>query len=100
MNLFQGDTAALAALAALDRDMQGRRLLRLDFPHRDGPDDVLMLANSLEADEGLSRDFCYTVEVLSDDAGIPLTAVMGKMVTISLLRPECMDSIDFGPRPE
>ncbi|HEV7817291.1 MAG TPA: type VI secretion system tip protein TssI/VgrG [Janthinobacterium sp.] len=83
MNLFQGDTAALAAL---DRDMQGRRLLRLDFPRRDGPDDVLMLANSLEADEGLSRDFCYTVEVLSDDAGIPLTAVMGKMVTISLLR--------------
>ncbi|MBV6320458.1 type VI secretion system tip protein VgrG [Duganella sp. HSC-15S17] len=45
-----------------------------------------MLANAIVADEALSCDFNYEVEVLSDDALIPLKSVIGKMVTISLVR--------------
>ena len=82
MNLLQGVTALVPALAG---DPQGQRLLRLDFPNGDGPAAV-MLANALVADEALSSDFNFEVEVLSDDALIPLKDVMGKMVTISLVR--------------
>jgi type VI secretion system secreted protein VgrG len=64
---------------------QERRLLRLRFPADDGPDSIL-LANRLGASEGLSRDFLYVVEALSDDAGIATTAVIGRMVTIELVR--------------
>ena len=45
-----------------------------------------MLANRLVAEEGLSRDFRYKVEVLSDNARIPLKKMMGKMVAVSLVR--------------
>ncbi|QDG70168.1 type VI secretion system Vgr family protein [Janthinobacterium tructae] len=83
MNFFDGDTIALAALA---NDMQGERLLRLHFPYGDGPADIQFLANSLDASESLSRDFSYVVEVLSDNAAIALDKVMGKMVTIELVR--------------
>ncbi|NRR33136.1 type VI secretion system tip protein VgrG [Oxalobacteraceae bacterium] len=82
MNDFR---AALMTLASLISDPQGQRLLRLDFPRNDGPQSM-MLANTIDAEESISRDFSYTVEVLSDDAHIPLTDVMGKMVTISLVR--------------
>lgn len=82
MNLLQEVTALIPALGG---DPQSRRLLRLDFPNGDGPASV-MLANALVADEALSSDFSFEVEVLSDDALIPLKDVMGKMVTISLVR--------------
>ncbi|MBJ7310783.1 type VI secretion system tip protein VgrG [Rugamonas sp. CCM 8940] len=82
MNLLPGVTALLSAF---DNDPQGTRLLRLDYPRGDGPAS-LMLVNTLRADEAVSRDFHYDVEILSDDALIPLKAVMGKMVTISLVR--------------
>ncbi|HEY5800984.1 MAG TPA: type VI secretion system tip protein TssI/VgrG, partial [Burkholderiaceae bacterium] len=75
---------AVAVLAA--SEMQGDRLLRLEFPRQDGPAHTVMLANRLVAEEKLSGDFRFTVQVLSDDACIPLSAVMGKMVTISLVR--------------
>ena len=83
MSLFPDTTAALMALVS---DMQGERLLRLRFPHGDGPASVQFLANSLAATESLSRDFSYVVEVLSDDASVALDKVMGKMVTIELVR--------------
>ena len=82
MNLLQGATALLSAIGG---DPQGKRLLRLDFPNGDGPASS-MLANALVADEALSFDFNFEVEVLSDNALIPLKDVMGKMVTISLVR--------------
>ncbi|MES2740837.1 MAG: type VI secretion system Vgr family protein [Pseudomonadota bacterium] len=59
--------------------------MRLSFPHHDGPDDIL-LANRLEGDEALSRDFTFTVEVLADNARIPLKSMLGKMVCIALVR--------------
>ena len=83
MNFFDGDSIALAALLG---DMQGDRLLRLHFPQGDAPAGTLLLANALDASESLSRDFSYVVEVLSDNASIPLTALMGKMVSIELVR--------------
>ena len=82
MSQFPDTTAAWTALT---RDMQGQRLLRLHFPHGDGPAGIQFLANSLAASESLSRDFSHVVEVLSDDAAIALDKVMGKMVTIELL---------------
>ncbi|MFD2365816.1 type VI secretion system Vgr family protein [Pseudoduganella sp. GCM10020061] len=74
-----------ARLSALTAGSQHNRLLRLEFPRQDGPHSLL-LVNRLHADEEVSRDFHFQVEVLSDDAGIPLASVLGKMVTISLVR--------------
>jgi type VI secretion system secreted protein VgrG len=76
----------VATLGLLGSDPQGKRLMRMDFPRNDGPKGVVMLANTLDAVEEVSRDFTYTLEVLSNDATIPLRSVMGKMVTISLVR--------------
>jgi type VI secretion system secreted protein VgrG len=80
--VFHGATRELAALEG----EQHNRLLRLSFPRDDKPDDAIMLANRLVAEEGLSRDFRYKVEVLSDNARIPLKKMVGKMVTVSLVR--------------
>ncbi|WP_229219984.1 type VI secretion system Vgr family protein [Rugamonas fusca] len=82
MNLLHDVTTFLAGLA---EDPQGQRLLTLSFPRNDGPDSVL-LANAINANEALSRDFEFQVEVLSDNALIPLKDMMGKLVTIALVR--------------
>lgn len=82
MDLLQGATAILAAYGD---EAQGQRLLRMTFPHGDGPDSI-MLANTIHADEAMSRDYQIEVEVLSDDALIALDDVTGRMVTISLVR--------------
>lgn len=77
---------ALRALSALSEGSQEARLLRMDFPRNDGPEQAVMLVNTLTAREEVSRDFHFDVEVLSDDAHIPLKAMMARMVTISLVR--------------
>lgn len=77
--------AAGAALSAFSGQSQHNRLLRLDFPFQDGPP-ALLLANRLEAHEEVSRGFHIKVEVLSDDARIPLKIMMARMVTVSLVR--------------
>ncbi|MCG2586108.1 type VI secretion system Vgr family protein [Massilia sp. TS11] len=76
---------AEVASSVFGSDSQHHRLLRLDFPRSDGPDQIL-LPNMLNAHEEVSRGFRIEVEALSDDARIPLKAMMGKMVTISLVR--------------
>lgn len=78
--------AAGAALSAFGRDAQHNRLMRLDFPYKDGPPTATLLVNSLHAHEEVSRGFRFEVEVLSDDARIPLKMMMARMVTISLVR--------------
>lgn len=55
---------------------QHNRILRLSFPHGDGPA-ALLLADTLEASEGLSRPFSYTLGLLSDDAHIALKDLQG-----------------------
>lgn len=74
-----------AALSAFGLDAQHDRLLRIDFPHGDGPDRIL-LVNRLRAHEEVSRCFRIEAELLSDNAHILLKPLMGRMVTISLVR--------------
>ena len=64
---------------------QHNRLLRLSFPRNDGPS-ALMLANQLDAVESLSRDFEFTVEILSDNATLELKALQGKLLCVELVR--------------
>jgi type VI secretion system secreted protein VgrG len=77
--------AAGAALSAFSHGAQHNRLMRLEFPRGDGPERIL-LPNRLKAHEEVSRCYLYELEVLSDDAQIPLKAIMARMVTISLVR--------------
>jgi type VI secretion system secreted protein VgrG len=74
-----------AARSAFSGASQHNRLMRLDFPFKDGPPAIL-LPNKLVAHEEVSRSFRFDVEVLSDDPRIPLKIMMGRMVTISLVR--------------
>lgn len=64
---------------------QHQRILRLSFPDDNGPDSLLVV-NRLEATENLSRDFAFTLELLSDDPGIPLKALQGKLMCVELVR--------------
>ncbi len=77
--------AAGAALSVFSLGAQHDRLMRLEFPRGDGPDPIL-LPNRMTAREEISRCFRYEVELLSDDARIPLKAMMARMVTISVVR--------------
>jgi type VI secretion system secreted protein VgrG len=77
--------AAGAALSAFRGNSQHNRLMRLDFPFEDGPPAIL-LPNKLVAREEISRGFRFEVDVLSDDPRIPLKMLMGRLVTISLVR--------------
>ena len=77
--------AAGAALSAFSGASQHNRLLRLDFPLDDGPPAIL-LPNKLVVHEEMSRSFRARLEVLSDDPRIPLKILMGRMVTVSLVR--------------
>jgi type VI secretion system secreted protein VgrG len=78
--------AAGAALSAFSGDSQHNRLMRLEFPFKDGPQTAILLVNTLHAHEEVSRGFRFELEVLSDDARIPLKMMMARMVTISLVR--------------
>jgi len=79
------EIAADAVLSAFNGSSQHKRLMRLDFPLKDGPPAIL-LPNTLIFHEALSSSFRGVAELLSDDPRIPLKIVMGKMVTISLVR--------------
>jgi len=79
------EIAAGAARSAFSGESQHKRLMRLAFPFDDGPP-ALLLPNKLTASEAISRCFRFVVEVLSPDPRIPLKMVMGRMVTISLVR--------------
>ena len=72
------------ALSAINVASQHNRILRLDFPFKDGPHTATMLDNSLHAYEEASLGFRYTVDVLPDNARIPIKMLMGWLVTISL----------------
>lgn len=78
--------AGMAALSVFGANAQNNRLMRMDFPRKDGPANAVMLINKVSMKEELSRDFRIEAEVLSDDAGIALKSMMGRMVTISLVR--------------
>jgi type VI secretion system secreted protein VgrG len=77
--------AAGAAQSVFSYGAQHDRLIRMAFPRRDGPDRIL-LPNRLKVGEEVSRCFRVEAELLSDDAHIALKAMMGRMVTISVVR--------------
>ena len=72
-------------LQALLESHQTTRLLRMSFPRNDGPQAKLMV-NRFEGTEYLSRDFEFKLELLSDDAGIELEAMHGKLLCVSLVQ--------------
>jgi type VI secretion system secreted protein VgrG len=74
----------ISSLIDLASGRQHNRILRLSFPHSDGPSSEF-LVNKLEATEGLSRDFEYIVELLSDDATLALKDMQGKLLSIQLV---------------
>ncbi len=78
--------AAQALTELMNAQRQTKRLLRMSFPHQDAPAGAMLVANRLDAYEALGRDFQCTVEVLSDKPDIALKDMMGKMVTIELVR--------------
>ncbi|MBI3230755.1 MAG: type VI secretion system tip protein VgrG [Burkholderiales bacterium] len=61
------------------------RLMKLTFPRNNGPQSTLLI-NELIAEEHLSSDFTFTLQLLSDNADIALKDVQGKMVCVELLR--------------
>lgn len=65
--------------------MQNKRLLTLSFPQGDAPYNIL-LANRLEGEEALSRDFQFVVEILSDNARLDPKDFVGKQICVQLLR--------------
>jgi len=64
---------------------QNKRLLRLSFPHEDALP-VRLMVNRFSGTESLSRDFQFTVELLSDDASITLETMQGKLLCVSLVQ--------------
>ncbi len=83
MKLIEGVKAMLEYFAG---DEQRKRLLRLRFPKGDGPKDAVLVVNTLDGREVLSCGFEFVLEVLSDSASIDLDTVIGKMVTVDLVR--------------
>jgi type VI secretion system secreted protein VgrG len=72
-------------LLELITERQHNRILRLSFPNDDGPQ-CEFLCNALEAHEYLSRDFDYTVEVLSDNSSLALKDLQGRLVQVELVQ--------------
>jgi type VI secretion system secreted protein VgrG len=64
---------------------QHNRLLRQAFPRNDGSS-APMMVNQLDAFEGMSRDFEFAVEILSDNANLELKALQGKLLCVELVR--------------
>lgn len=61
------------------------RILRLRFPGDNGPAAEL-LPERLEAFESLSKDFQFNITLLSENASIAAKDLIGKLVTIELVR--------------
>lgn len=64
---------------------QYNRILRLSFPDNDAPN-AQFVVNKIDAYESLSRDFEFTVELLSDEASLALKEMQGKLLNIELVR--------------
>ena len=64
---------------------QYNRILRLSFPNNDAPASQFVV-NKIDAMESLSKDFEFTVELLSDDASVALKTMQGKLLSIEMVR--------------
>jgi type VI secretion system secreted protein VgrG len=61
---------------------QNNRILRLSFPNDDAPP-CEFVAESLHARESLSRDFEFTIEILSDNPRLELKDIQGKLLNVA-----------------
>ncbi|MES2742297.1 MAG: type VI secretion system Vgr family protein [Pseudomonadota bacterium] len=64
---------------------QHHRILRMSFPHNNAPGSDL-LVNQLAGVESVSRGFEFTLELLSDDRGLALKDMLGKLLSVELVR--------------
>lgn len=64
---------------------QNNRILRLSFPNNDGPR-CEFVVEKLDAFEGMSRDFEFTIEILSDNAKLELKHIQGKLLSVELVQ--------------
>ena len=71
-------------LQALIARRQHNRIMRLSFPAADGPECEL-LVNQLDAQEAVSRDFVYTLELISDHPKLELKSLLGKLLCVELV---------------
>jgi type VI secretion system secreted protein VgrG len=78
-------SSLLQSISALIQGRQNSRILRLSFPHNDGPQ-AQLLVNKLDAAESLSRDFEFSIELLSDDPGLALKDLQGKLFCVELVK--------------
>ena len=99
MHAYTSDNHAMAELASLFGApfRQEKRLLRLSFPHADAPGitdswgrtlPVQLVVERLDALESLSRPFEYTVLLLADSAHLTLEDLLGRLLAVSLVRPD------------
>ena len=76
---------AFQFLSALVNEHQHNRILRLSFPNDDGPS-CQFVVNQLTAVEAMSRDFEFSVEILSDNASLALKDLQGKLFSVELVQ--------------
>ncbi|MFC0586021.1 contractile injection system protein, VgrG/Pvc8 family, partial [Ralstonia solanacearum] len=76
---------------------QSQRLLGLSFPDDDPPSaadhrgrafPVRMVVERLEAQEALGQDFRFELTLLADHAGLMLADMLGKLLAVSLVKPD------------
>lgn len=76
---------------------QDKRLLGLSFPKDDAPTatdvwgravPVQMVVERLEAHEGLGEDFRFELTLLADSASLVLADMLGKLLAVSLVKPD------------
>ena len=75
----------IQTLSDLISGRQHNRILRLSFPLNDGPAAEL-LVEKIDAVESMSRDFEFTVQLLSNDANLALKDMQGKLLSVALVR--------------
>lgn len=77
--------------------MQDKRLLALSFPHDDAPSaidsygrrrTVTFVVERLLAHEGLGIDFRFELTLLGNEVGVVLDDMLGKLLAVSLVRPD------------
>lgn len=64
---------------------QHNRILRLSFPNSEGPR-CEFVVEKLDAFESMSRDFEFTIEILSDNAKLELKDLQGKLLSVELVQ--------------
>lgn len=75
----------LKSLALLMQSAEQQRFLRLRFPRRDAPE-VHFAVHQIEAEECLSRDFSFKVQLVSDEPCLSLKEMQGKLLNVTMIR--------------